>query len=381
MKTYDVIIAGAGSMGLAAGYYLAKNGVKTMLIDAHTPPHNYGSHHGSTRIIRHAYGEGRRYVQLALRAQQLWRELELESEQTLFLQTGVLGVGETSSSFLTETIQSAKLHHLQLEELTADEIRYRWPGIRIPDHFIGCLEPNSGVLMSEQCLRAYKDLIDVYHGEILCETKIHQIHVENESVTVHTDNGNYGADKIIVTAGAWTGKLLLDLNLPLQPVRKTFGWFEADETLYSQHVFPAFYFDTSSIQYYGFPSINGAGLKLGKHDGGQETDPDHLNRVFDDDDEHELRRFLDSFLPQASGKRIEGHVCLYTNTPDEHFILDQHPEHAHVLIAAGFSGHGFKFSSVVGEILSEFIQEGKTRHDISMFQLSRESLQRSVHSD
>jgi N-methyl-L-tryptophan oxidase len=377
MKTYDVIIAGAGSMGMAAGYYLSKQGVKTLLIDAHTPPHNLGSHHGSTRIIRHAYGEGQQYVPLVLRAQQLWQELEQERNLQLFLQTGVLGVGDPSSAFMTETLQSAKRFSLPVERLTADDIRHRWPGIRIPDHFIACLEPNSGVLWSEKCIQAYKELIALHQGEILCETKIQHLHIQNEGVTVETNNGSFGADKLIVTAGAWTGKLLSDLELHLQPLRTTFGWFEAEETLYNQHVFPAFVFSLSSGQYYGFPSINGAGIKLGRHDGGQETDPDQVNRDFGafEEDEQELRSFLDSYMPQASGKLKDGQVCFYTKTPDEHFIIDQHPNHDHVFIAAGFSGHGFKFCSVVGEILSDLIKDGKTRHDISMFKLAREALQ------
>ncbi|MDQ0337993.1 monomeric sarcosine oxidase [Caldalkalibacillus uzonensis] len=376
MKLYDVIIVGAGSMGIAAGYYLTKQGIKTLLIDSFNPPHHQGSHHGSTRIIRHAYGEGRQYVALALRAQELWYALEQESQQELFINTGVLGIGEVFSPFIKETIESAQTYNLPLEILKANEVQKRWPGIQIPEHYVGCLETTSGILYSEKCIQAYRDLTLENKGSLLCDTAVHDIKMYKDGVTVMTDNGTFHSDKLIVTAGAWTGKLLPELELPLQPVRKAFGWFKADESFYDSKRFPAFFFALPDKLYYGFPSIDGSGVKLGRHDGGQSVDPDQINRTFgaDDSDESDLRSFLETFMPHASGALIDGKICIYTKTPDEHFIIDQHPEHDHVMIAAGFSGHGFKFSSVVGEILSEITVKGKTKHDISVFKLNRKAL-------
>lgn len=178
----------------------------------------------------------------------------------------------------------------------------------------------------------------------------------------------------MVAVGAWAPKILamLDLNLPLEPIRKTFAWFDANEKLYNHNDFPAFTFDTSVGTYYGFPSINGSGLKIGRHDGGQRINPDSRIEGFGelDEDEGDLMRFIGEYMP-ADQKMKYGKTCIYTMTPDEHFIVDKHPYYPHIAIAAGFSGHGFKFSSVMGEILSDLIISGTTKEDISLFSINR----------
>ncbi|AJY77521.1 methyltryptophan oxidase [Paenibacillus beijingensis] len=363
-------------MGMAAGYYLSKQGVKTLLIDAFDPPHVYGSHHGDTRIIRHAYGEGRQYVPLALRAQALWNELEQESGQTLFSQTGVLSVGDRNSKFVNETIASARKYDLPLEVLGSEEIQRRWPGIKIPEHFIGSLETSSGVLFVEDCIRAYRQLAEQSGATLLCNTPAENVEIDQHGVTVQTKDGRYSADKLIVSSGAWTGKLLSSLQLPLQPLRKTIAWFDADEKLYQSSLFPAFIFDLPTERYYGFPSIDGSGVKLGRMDTGEMVDPDHINRDFGiyPEDEGDVRRFLETYMPAAAGKLNKGRVCLFTMTPDEDFIIDRHPEYSHVSIAGGFSGHGFKFASVIGEILCQLAMNGRTEHPISGFSISRPAI-------
>jgi N-methyl-L-tryptophan oxidase len=375
MSHYDVIIAGAGSMGMAAGYYLAKQGKKTLLLDANDPPHTVGSHHGDTRIIRHAYGEGKRYVPLALRAQQLWLELEREAGMSLFRQTGVLSVGAPDSPFIREVRESAAEFSLPLDFLDSDEIRTRWPGITIPDDYLGCFEPSSGILFSEECIRAYRKGAEAYGAEIRTHAPVTHIQVRSDAVVVHCGNTQYHGDSLVLSAGAWNDKLLasLDLTLPLTPTRKTVGWFEADQQLYDADCFPAFLFHLKTSAYYGFPSLDGCGVKVGRHDGGQPVDPDHMNREFGShpDDEGDLRRFLQTYMPQAAGPLKQGKVCLYTMTPDEHFIIDRHPAYPNVVIAAGFSGHGFKFASAVGEAVCQMITSGKPDQDISLFSLKR----------
>lgn len=374
-KHVDVIVVGAGSMGMAAGYFLAKKGLRTVLLDSHQPPHVYGSHHGDTRIIRHAYGEGRQYVPLALRAQKLWVELEEESGKKLFHQTGMLCVGEPSSTFTDEVIASATTYGLPLDVLTAEELRYRWPGISVPDGFTGCLETTSGVLFSERCIEAYSEACTNSGATLMTNSQVEQIELNKEGVIVKTKENVYTADRAVISAGAWMGKILssVGLNVPLSPTRKTVAWFDSDESLYDASAFPAFFFDLLHEQYYGFPSFDGCGLKIGRHDAGHKVDPDEVNRAFGvhSEDEEDVRRFLENHMPQAAGPLREGKVCLYTLTPDEHFIIDRLPDYPHVALAAGFSGHGFKFSSVVGEILSELVADGRTSHDISMFSLKR----------
>ncbi len=374
-RQYDAIIVGAGSMGMAAGAYVARQGKKTLLVDAFDPPHTFGSHHGDTRIIRHAYGEGSQYVPLALRAQKLWEELQDESGLPLFSRTGVLCAGISGHSFLQEVVDSADQFSLPLEVLSADEIRYRWRGISVPDNFVGSYEPLSGVLFSEECIRAYRKMALANGAEIITNARVERMEIHAGGVIVETQSGRYSADALVLCAGAWANKLLapLGLPLPLQPTRKTVAWFEADDTLYHPDVFPAFTFNLEHEMYYGFPSFHGTGVKVGRHDAGLAVDPDAMNRDFGGypEDEGEVRSFLNRHMPQAAGQLKQGKVCLYTLTPDHHFIIDRHPLHPHVVIAAGFSGHGFKFSSVVGEIAAEWISSGRTSHDVSMFSLQR----------
>ncbi|MDW7615365.1 N-methyl-L-tryptophan oxidase [Peribacillus simplex] len=370
---YDVIVIGAGSMGMSAGYFLSKNGQKVLLLDSFVPPHNKGSHHGETRIIRHAYGEGEEYVSLALKSQKLWNELEKLTGKQLFLPTGVLNAGSQKSTFINQVIASSEKFNLPLEILDSNQIHKRWPGISLPEDYIGCFESTSGVLKSEECIRAYQQLAESHGANIIVNSQVRKIFVHRNGVTIKTDEQTFYAEALVVAAGAWSPKLLamLDLNVPLAPIRKTFAWFEANE-LYNYKNFPAFTFDTSVGTYYGFPSINDSGLKVGRHDGGNYINPDDSIARFGvlDEDEGDLVQFLQQFMP--TGQKIKhGKSCIYTMTPDENFIVDTHPNYPHIAISAGFSGHGFKFSSVIGEILSDLIISGKSENDISVFSINR----------
>lgn len=374
VEKYDVVVVGAGSMGMAAGYFIARQGKKVLLMDAFDPPHHHGSHHGETRIIRHAYGEGEQYVPLVLRAQELWQELQEQSGQSLFLNTGVLNMGEASSPFIQMLIASAKRYQLPLEVLSAEEVQQRFPGITLPEHYIGCFEPASGVLHCESCIAAYRDLAVDHGAELLTHQAVDRLEVtESGAITIGSEDLEVSAETVIITAGAWNTDLMqqLDMALPMQPYRKTFAWFEADETWYGEHIFPAFSFHSPQGIYYGFPSINNAGLKVGRHDGGTAQDPNQPLEDFDTlVDSQDLERFLVTVMPQAGSLKY-GKTCMYSMTEDEHFIIDTHPKYSNVVIAAGFSGHGFKFASAVGEILSDLAIHGHTEQDISPFSLCR----------
>ncbi|WP_010531872.1 N-methyl-L-tryptophan oxidase [Lentibacillus jeotgali] len=377
---YDVIIVGAGSMGMAAGYYLAKEGTKPLLIDAFDPPHSNGSHSGDTRLIRHACGEGYEYVPLAIRAQELWDELQQETTESIFRNTGVVTFGPRNSDFVNQAIAGGKEYSLPIDTLdNGEEINKRWPGINAPDEHFGCYEPEAGVLFSGNCIRTFRKLALQYGAELLTNTPVDDLAVAENDVTVQTKEGTFTADKLIVSAGAWNKKLLseLNLNLALQPSRQTIGWFDAEESLYQSDEFPGFFVDLPTGVYYGFPSIDGTGLKIGRYDAGEEIDPEYMNREFGifPKDEGDIRKFLETFMPQAAGKLNVGKTCMFTNTPDENFIIDVHPEHANVAIAAGFSGHGYKYSSAVGEILSQLATSSTTNHDISLFSATRPSIQ------
>ncbi|KQX46746.1 MULTISPECIES: N-methyl-L-tryptophan oxidase [unclassified Paenibacillus] len=375
MMNYDVIIVGAGSMGMAAGYYLTLEGKSVLLLDSFNPPHDRGAHHGDTRIIRHAYGEGTSYVPLALRAQKLWFDLERESGRKLFYQTGVLNVGTRDSTFIQQVVSSSEAYSLPLQTVDSSKIHTLWPGISLPEGYVGCFESNSGVLKSEECIRAYRELLERHQVTILTNSSVQELSIDSDGVTVQTADESYKGRALIVTAGAWSSKLLPLMNIhpPLVTKRKTFAWFEADDFLFGEKRFPAFTFETSLGHYYGFPSMGGAGLKVGRHDGGLRIHPDEAIPEFGalQEDEEDLRMFLSRFMPLANTELRMGKTCTYTLTPDENFIIDAHPEYPHIVFAAGFSGHGFKFSSVVGEILSQLITTGKSEYDISLFSMNR----------
>lgn len=361
-------------MGMAAGAFLAQQKVKTLLIDAFDPPHNNGSHHGDTRMIRHAYGEGRQYVTLVKRAQQLWEDLERKSGYKIFEKTGVLGLGPSDSSFLQETVEAAKKYELPLQVLNADEVKDKWPGISIPNNYIGCFESESGLIYSEKAIQAYKEIAIENGAQLVTNTPVQQINMnKSDAVEIVTADTVFRAKKIIITVGAWADKLLPSLNLPIQPTRKVVGWFETQEGLYDSSNFPSFYVDDKDKMFYGFPNLNGTGLKVGRTDGGQEIDPNQHTQNFGkyDVDEGDLRYFLENYLPGANGALKEGRTCIYTLSSDHDFIIDHHPDNNNIIIACGFSGHGFKFGSVMGEVLSQMAIKGQTEYDISIFSLNR----------
>lgn len=373
---FETIIVGAGSMGMAAGFYLASQGKKVLLIDAYDPPHTEGSHHGETRIIRHAYGEGENYVPMALRAQELWMELETQSQENIFLQTGVLNVGAPDSPYMTNVMKSAETYSLPVEILTAKKMNEKWAGFHFTDDFIGCFEKNSGVLMVENCVRGFRELAEKNGATLKTNTNVKSITATESSVKVETDNETFTGKKLIVTAGRGTGPILstLGLELPLQPTRKTFSWFDSDEDVYRAGKFPAFAvnYPNSDELYYGFPSIDGAGVKIGRHDEGQPVDPNEELSDFGTfpEDEQDVKGFAERFMSNEMPLKY-GKTCVYTNTPDSDFIIDRHPKLKNVLFACGFSGHGFKFASAVGEILSQLAIDGKTEMDISNFSMDR----------
>ncbi|WP_052475998.1 N-methyl-L-tryptophan oxidase [Cohnella kolymensis] len=377
MEHYDVIVVGAGSMGMSSGYHLAAKGLRTLLIDANDPPHTSGSHHGETRIIRHAYGEGREYTPMALRAQKLWRDLEKETDRKLFIPTGFLQAGEPGSAMLTEMMDSAAEHNVPMEILVIEEIRRRWPALALPDSAIGCYERDSGVLLCEECIAAYRYAALARGAELKVNTRVTAIEPDPEGVIVTTaDGASYRAEAAIVTAGKFAGPMLQSVGLapPLQPIRKTVAWFPDENGQYDAGRFPAFLFDLPEGIYYGFPSIEGSGVKAGRHDGEHRPAPTEgplppFGSYADDGED--VAAYVQRYMPGVSPKAQKGSTCTYTMTPDEHFILDRHPDYSHILLGAGFSGHGFKFASVIGEILSQLAANESPGFDISLFSLDR----------
>jgi len=373
LPVYDVIVVGAGSMGMSAGYQLARRGVKTLLIDAFDPPHEEGSHHGEPRLIRHAYDGGETYVRLALRADELWREAEALTGRKLLERSGVLNLADPDVYSIQGKRSDSERLGVVTELLQASEVQYRWPGLTLPERYQALYEPAAGYLFSEQCVAAYKQLALASGAHLEANTPVRGITTQAGSVIVHTSKGDYAAGSVILSAGAWFGTFAPFVKLPIRPVRKVVGWFETNGPAYDAGRFPGFTLGTGQGGYYGFPSIGGAGLKIGRHDGGVPWQPGEAPAPFGayPDDEGDLRSALTAFMPGAAGRLLQSAVCKYELTPDEHFLIDRHPEHPQVILAGGFSGHGFKFSSAVGELLADLVQCRGSETDLSLFSLSR----------
>lgn len=372
--TYDVIVIGAGAMGMSAGFHAAEQGASVLLLDAFDPPHDRGSHHGDTRIIRHAYAMHEAYVPLALRAQTLWEELERETGSELYRKIGLLRVCERNAPSLRLQQTLAAAYGIPLERLDAAEMRYRWPSMRFAGDEEGCFEPQGGLLYSERCVRAYRKLALARGACLRTDEPVLAVAAPGSGpVRVETAKGGYEADRLIVCAGARVARLLGGLELPVKPMRKTVAWFRAESPFYLAGTFPAFTYNVPMGEFYGIPGDAATGLKVGRHDGGRPADPDTVDRAFGafGEDEAELRAFLRSYMPGANGELVRGSVCLYAMTTDEHFIIDRHPEDERVWLACGFSGHGFKFASAIGRMLADLAIRGETPFDRSPFALNR----------
>ncbi|WP_256760924.1 N-methyl-L-tryptophan oxidase [Cohnella sp. WQ 127256] len=370
---YDVIVVGAGSMGISAGYELARRGLRTLLIDAFDPPHQMGSHHGESRLIRHAYSGGPAYVKMALRADERWLELEKLTGEKLLERSGVLNLYDPAQYSYDDRIQDTIDHGVITESLNASQIRERWSGVQVPESYRAMYETNAGYLFSERCIAAYKKLALQSGVTLLTHTVVTKIIAEKSFVSVSTKEDEFIAHKVIVSAGAWFRSFASLIDLPIKAVRKVVGWFEPSDSSFDAGVFPGFTVGDSSGGYYGFPSIGGAGVKIGRHDTGVDWQEGEVLAPFGayPEDEDDLRSTLESFLPGAAGKLLQGAACKYEMTPDEHFIIDTHPEHPNILLAGGFSGHGFKFASVVGEMLADQIELGRWGQDVQLFSASR----------
>jgi len=359
---YDVIVIGLGAMGSAAAYHLARRGARVLGLDAHAPGHTLGSSHGESRIIRLSYYEHPDYVPLLLRAYELWDILQQEAEVELLRMTGGLYVGPLSGSLVAGSLRSAQEHRLPVEVLDAPEIVRRFPVLRPRVDDFAVYEPRAGVLFCERCIEAHLRLAAAAGARLRHEEPVHEWHAGHEEhngggpVEVRTGAAVYRATDLVITAGAWAGRLLAPLGIPLQPERNTVFWLQPQHSAgdFASDRFPIWIWDArEGGVFYGVPHLERDGVKVARHHSGIACDPDTVSRVVTAADEAPVRRFVQSAIPALDGPVADSVACLYTLTPDQHFVIDRHPEHPNVIFACGFSGHGFKFSSVVGEILAD----------------------------
>jgi monomeric sarcosine oxidase len=269
--------------------------------------------------------------------------------------------------------RAAAEHRLAVESLTAAQVEYRWLGLRVPDNLVGVYEPAAGYLLVEDCVQAHLDSARAAGADLLTDTEVHRWSASENEVRVRTSNAEIAADRLIVAAGAWAGRMLADLNIPLTIRRKSLFWFESRSAVYDVAAgFPVFLFELPDGVFYGFPKLDERGVKFAEHSGGRVLDdPLRVERSIDPEEQHRLLDVLPELLPGVSTHVTDHTTCLYTMSPDEHFIVDRHPRHASVVFAAGLSGHGFKFAPVLGRALADLALEGGTDLPIRFLSLAR----------
>ncbi|HWB53309.1 MAG TPA: N-methyl-L-tryptophan oxidase [Tepidisphaeraceae bacterium] len=373
MTKYDVIILGVGGMGSAALFHLARRGKKVLGIERFGIPHDMGSSHGITRIIRLAYYEDPAYVPLLRRAFELWRELEHDAHERLLLVTGSIDASPEENAIFEGSRASCELHDLPHEILSAHELSHRFPGYQLPPFFRAVYQQDGGFLLAERCIVAHVNASLAMGAQVHGQEQVISWQPRGEGVEVCTDRDVYHAEKLIITAGAWSGSLIPHLNRVAVPERQVLGWFQPRRpNLFAPHRFPVFNLAVEEGRFYGFPVYGIPGFKIGRyHHLEQVVDPDRMDRMPNREDEAVLRQCIERYFPDANGPVLSMKSCMFTNSPDEHFIIDVLSKSPQVSVAAGFSGHGFKFCSIVGEILADLATEGDTRHDISLFRLNR----------
>ena len=370
---FDSIVIGLGAMGSAAAYHLAKRGQRVLGLDRYTPPHTEGSSHGASRIIRMAYMEDPAYVPLLFRAYELWKELERESGQKLLHITGGLMLGPATSEAVYGSLLSAQKHNLPHELLDAAGIRQRFPQFNVDDDTVALYEEQSGVLVPEACVAAHLELAAQHGADLHYDEPVLTWSAGDAGgVTVQTARATYHADHLVVAPGAWATNLLPDLALPIEVERQVMYWLEPAGGVepFRAERFPIFIWeDADGTQYYGFPVTDPGShtVKTAFHTNGTPTRVEDIDRTVHPHEIEQLRAHVRTHIPTLDGPCTEAVTCLYVNTPDLHFVIAPHPDHAQVSIAAGFCGHGFKFSTVVGEILADLTIDGTTAHPIELF--------------
>lgn len=364
---FDFIIIGVGSMGSSACYYLSKRGHKVLGIEQFGITHEFGSHTGQSRIIRKAYFEHPDYVPLMERAYQNWNELEKETGEQLYFKTGLLYAGNSENEMIKGVNQSAELYNIDLNKNVSSN---QYPQFSFPKNFEILFEPDAGFLPPERSIRLYVEQARKHGATITTNEKVIEWKKEGDGIRVKTDKGIYYCSKLIITAGAWAGKMIPRLADKIKVTRQFIAWIKTkNDDQFALNNFPCWMIadDERHGCYYGFPLLSTEkfglpkGLKLAHHYPLTVTDPDKVNRETTNEDIENLKYCLDKYLPAAFEKVLATKICLYANSPDENFIIDKLPGYEeNVSIACGFSGHGFKFVSIVGEILADLATNGNT---------------------
>ncbi|MGJ0121463.1 N-methyl-L-tryptophan oxidase [Williamsia sp. MIQD14] len=377
----EVIVIGLGGMGSAAAYHLARRGVSVLGLERFTPAHDRGSSHGGSRIIRQSYFEDPAYVPLLLRAYELWEELARESKREVYRITGGLFIGPPECATVSGSLHAAQLWGLDHEVLDADEIARRFPGFAPETGQIAVYEPLAGFARPEETVAAHIDLAVREGADLRFGETVRSWSDDGDHVEVVTDSGRFRARELVVCPGAWAPEILADLGVTIEIERQVMYWFGLDAGSTSDAATmvdaPIYIQENADVeQIYGFPAIDGpdGGVKVAFFRRGDVCSPDTIDRVVHDAETERMRTRVRQLLPGVTGPALDAATCMYSTTPDHNFVIARHPRHARVTVACGFSGHGFKFVPVVGEILADLVVDGHTDHPIDIFDPTRVSL-------
>lgn len=367
MFTCDVAVVGIGGVGSAAIAHLAKSGANVIGIDRFSPPHSHGSSHGQTRVIRMAYFEHPDYVPLLRQAYRNWSDLQQTTGRQLYFPTGVLQIGPEDGEVIAGTLRSAQEHQLAIQRYPSDDIASEFPGVVPPSDCIGILERDAGYLLVSECIAAYLDQAKQHGATIKTDSPVESWTRRGDTFELRTADEVIHAKQLVICGGAWATQLLADLNVPMTILRKHLYWYENDAVAYSRESsFPVFLIETTGGIYYGFPQLDRQGVKLARHDGGEPiASAEQQSQQEDPSDRAAVETFTARHLPLLSQKLTRHEACMYTVTPDQHFLVGTHPEHDGLHFAAGLSGHGFKFASALGEILCNLATTGQTSSPIA----------------
>lgn len=377
---WDVAVIGLGAMGSAISYYLAQQGARVLGLDRFVPPHNFGSSHGQTRVIREAYFEHPAYVPLLQTAYNNWESLEAVSGLSLLHKTGGLMLGKVDSTLIQGSRESAERYGIAHEILSQNEIMSRYPAFSLPADMVGLHEQRAGLLYPEKCISTYLDLARRAGAEIVTNQPLLNWQREGSGFVLQTAAAELRCEKLVIASGAWTGSLLPEMALPLQVTRQVLYWFETpDPNPFAIGHFPIFLLEYGPEEFlYGFPD-QGEGFKIAQHLPGRPQDPELLSQSVEPTEIEQMTDFLMRFFKGMGSTRSSEYrpklsktaVCMYTNTPDGHFLIDRHPEHDSLWLVSPCSGHGFKFASALGDVLARAVLANRPAPELDFFSLAR----------
>lgn len=382
-KTYDVIVLGLGAVGSAALYQLSKSNKKILGIDQYAPPHIYGSTHGNSRIIRQAYYEGKQYIPILQAAYEEWREIEKRNEASFFEITGALMMGTRYNSIVDQSELSAQAYDLPYELMDSQEIAKRFKPFKPESSTWALLDKLAGYVIPEKAVESQLQLAKNNGAKFGLNEMVEFWDAESytQGIRVKTNKGDYFAEKLIVSTGAWAKGMMQELGVTLKPERLVQYWVKPKRNIatFSKNQFPIFLWNVErDLDIYGFPILDQsegvckvAFYSHGDHQIREFCTAYNIDREVTENDLSLMRKYLEQYVPDLAGEVLKTSVCMHTESPDLHPIIDFHPEHSQVCIANGFSGHGFKFSNITGKILADLTLVGKTDFDVSLFSAER----------